>query len=239
MRMRSPTGTPSPRLGFGSPSAARSRPGNSSSTTRTVGVVGGRARSCRGAAGWCSSRRSISATRSSSSTAWAAMSRGAGDLVGPVGGAVPGAAEQQAGDVGAGDEDVGGGGELGEQPVGERGLPGAVLPCTARWAGSVMAWPRVVPSSVRPRITDSAPEADGDGREAEAVAQRVGVEQDAAAPSGRRSARPAGRGRRGCARGGRRSPCGEVGRLLAGHQLDGERGAAGRGGPPRPAGCGR
>ena len=57
---------------------------------------------------------------------------GADDLVGPVGGAVPGAAEQQPGDVGAGDEDVGGGGELGEQPVGRtRTCPDPFMPCTA------------------------------------------------------------------------------------------------------------
>jgi hypothetical protein len=60
---------------------------------------------------------------------------GADDLMPAVDRAVERAPEQQTGDVGPGDQDIGGGGELGEQPIGELRLARPVLTLRPEVAG--------------------------------------------------------------------------------------------------------
>ena len=103
------------------------------------------------------------------------MSARAGDLVGAVGGVVPGAAEQQPGDVRAGHEDVGRGGELGEQPVEEHRLAGPVPALHAEVAGvgdGVAEGDAVLGAPEDHRLRTRG---DSERGEPEAVAQRVGV----------------------------------------------------------------
>ena len=138
--------------------AARSRPGNSSRTTSTSGLAG--RRGDRVLTRWHGVEALVHPRHEPVEVVGVGGEvAGAGDLPVAVGGAVPDPAEQKPGDVRAGDQDVPGGAELGQQPVGELRLPGAVLALHGDVAGggqgvldqgAVLGPPRSTASSARP-----------------------------------------------------------------------------------------
>ena len=136
-----------------------------------------------------------------------------------------------------GDQDVGGGAELGEQPVGERGLAGAVLALhrDVGGAGEVVAQGHGVLAASEDQQPVGA--AHRHTRERERAVERVVAQQHDPHPAAGQRLDPQPVRAEGVSEPG--GVLGDVLGFAAGQQLDRERDPGPGRGAPRTSGCGR